>query len=205
MILEPKVIAGPIKEPISLIEAKLACKVDGDTEDALFTGIWIPAAREYTEGHTSTTLHETTLAVRLNCWPHCSSVDLPRATPLIEIVSVIYRNSSGDSTTWDAANYIIDNSGRVGRLVLADGGSWPTDELYPADGIEIQYRAGIETSSPETEAPAWAKWASLLLVASMYDNRSAEVHPDRSTMDTVWLRYGVDEIIGRNRAESHIF
>jgi uncharacterized phiE125 gp8 family phage protein len=199
---EPKVISGPVKEPVSATEAKLACKVDHAVEDSLFD-IWIAAARDYFETHSARTVHEKTLEVTLDRWPCCGYIVLPRATPLISITSVIYTNSVAVPATWSSLEYIADVDSRVGRLVLGDGQEFPTAELYPANGIRIRYKAGIATTSPESEAPGFIKYPVLLLVAGMYENRESEVM-DRSAIASIALRYGVDAWIERARVESNV-
>ena len=199
--IEPNVISGPVKEPISATEAKLHTRADYTTDDTLYT-IWIAAARDYVESQASITVHEKTLEITLDRWPIGDRIHLPRATPLIAVTSVIYYDTTGAPTTWTAAEYIADTDSKVGGIVLADGQSWPSTSLLPANGIRIRYRAGIATTSPETDTPAKIKYPVLLLVNGFDRNRSAETAPDRQTMAMISLRFGVESFIERLRSES---
>ena len=201
MTREPTVITGPVKEPILASEAKLQTKADYSAEDTLYT-IWIEAARDYIESHAGITIHEKTLEITLDCWPSGDCIVLPRATPLIAVTSVIYYDTAGAATTWTASEYIADTDSRPGRIVLAYGESWPSTTLLPVNGIRIRYRAGIATTSPETEAPAKVKHPMMMLVNAYDRNRAAEIAADRSAAAFIFPRYGADAFIERLRVES---
>lgn len=204
MTVEPTVISGPVKEAVGLGEAKLQCKVDYWEDDELFA-IWIAAARDYVEAQAGITIHEKTLETTRDYFPGCNYIRLPRATPLIAVTSMIYTSAAGVATTWPSSNYIVDTDSKVGRIVLADGISWPSDDLLPANGIRIRYRAGLATASPEVECEAKYKYPIMLLINGFDRNRSAESMPDRATMSMIAINFGVNAWIDRLRVESHIF
>lgn len=202
MTLEPNTIVEPIKEPISVTEAKLQTRADYSEDDALYA-IWIAAARDYVEAHAAITIHEKTLEITLDEWPRWEII-LPRATPLISVTSVTVKDSAGATTTLVAGtDYVADTDSKPGCITPPYGGSWPTGALYPTNGIRIRYKAGIATSSPETEASGAVKHAMLMLVNSFDRNRSAETVPDRATMSMIAARYGADAFIERLRVESN--
>ncbi len=201
MTREPTVISGPIKEPITLAESTLQTKADYTADNPLYT-IWIAAARDFIESQAAITIHEKTLEITLDCWPACGYLELPRATPLIAITSITHYDEDGTPTVWSSAEYIADTDSIPGRVWLGSGFSWPSTSLYPANGIRIRYRAGIATTSPETEAPGKIKYPMLLLVNSFDKNRTAEQMQERSVMATVALNFGVTAFIDRLRVES---
>lgn len=206
MTIEPKVIAGPIKEPISVAEAALQMRADYSDEDSLYE-MWIAAARDYVESQAAITMHEKTLEITLDWWPNWHEIELPRATPLISVTSLIYYDSDGTPTTMDPADYIVDTDSRPGRIVLQGGysGRWPSVTLQAANGIRIRYKAGIATTSPPTEAPGSMKHPVALLVNAFDRNRSAEILSDRAAVSAISFRYGVETFIDRLRAEPNSF
>ncbi len=199
-MISPTVITAPVKEPVSVAEAKLQCRVDGDTEDTLFA-IYIAAARAYYERRTSRTIHQTTYEYTLDAFPDEGYIVLPRATPLISVTSVKYKDSDGSETTMSTSDYIVDTDSTPGRVVLAYGESWPSFTEYPANAVRIRYVAGIETKSPETEADSLVKIPILMLVAAMYENREAVVVADAASVSQLAVEYGVEAFISANLAE----
>jgi uncharacterized phiE125 gp8 family phage protein len=195
-MFEPLVIVPPIKDPVSLTEAKAQCRIDGSTEDALL-GIFIAAARDYVEWRTSRTIHDTTLEYVLDGWPGTDRIALPRATPLIEIVSVKYKDSAENETTWSPTEYLANTDAVPGELALAYGKSWPSFTPSPVSPIRIRYRAGKATGSPEVEAADAIKYAVLLLVGGMYENRESENIADRGVLSKLAADYGVEAFLAR--------
>jgi uncharacterized phiE125 gp8 family phage protein len=196
----PRVITAPTKEPVSVTEAKLQARVDTSVEDALFD-IYIEAAREYYEWRTGRTVHETEYEVHLDYWSFSNYFYLPRATPLISVTHIKYRDASSVLQTWNSAEYIVDTDSDVGRVVLADTYDWPTLGDYPSNPISIRYKAGIATSSPITEASAADKIPILLLVSAMYDNRSGLVVSDRNAIEQIAVNYGIEAFIAKRTVE----
>jgi uncharacterized phiE125 gp8 family phage protein len=201
-MITPKVITAPTIEPVSVTEAKLQCRVEltQTVEDPLFD-IYIAAARDYYEWRTGRTLHETEYDYVLHYWPSCGYIELPRATPLVSITHIKYRDSSNVEQTWSASEYIADTDNEPGRVVLADGYDWPTLGDYPSNPIRIRYKAGIAAASPFTDASAADKIPILLLVSAMYDNRKAVEIPDRNGVEQISVQYGVEAFISKRTVE----
>lgn len=190
----PKLITAPSVEPVSVTEAKSAHNISISDDDTLI-GIFIKAAREYFEWRTGRTVHETVWEYVLENWPAKDYIALPRATPLISITSVIYKDSDGAATTWSSSEYIADSDEMPGRVVLAYNQSWPSFTPYPVSPIRIRYKAGIATASPVTEADAWIKLPILLLVGGMYANRESEIVTNFAMVQETALKYGVEAFI----------
>lgn len=180
---EPTVIVDATTEPISVTELFRQVKVDEGNADQWDEAVlFIGAVRRMLERETSRTFHEKTLEVYLDCWPTCDYIELPRATPLISISAVGYKNTAGtETTTW--TGYIADTRRKLGRLVLAYGESWPAETLYPASPIRIRYKAGIVTDSPITEVSPNAKIAMLLMCGSLWANHEEIIVADRNNID----------------------
>lgn len=183
---KPIVINGPSQEPVTVDEAKLQCAIAGTALDGLFD-IKIPAAREYVEQQCGITLFQQTLELALDNWPwRMRFIELPRATPLIEILSVIYTDSDGNPNVWDPAQYVADPDSLPGRLVLGFGQSWPSFTPRPVSAVRVRYTAGVYPGSGDISATA--KEAVLLAVGGMIANREDEFIPERNIQATVLLR-----------------
>jgi uncharacterized phiE125 gp8 family phage protein len=199
-MITPNVITGPIAEPVTVAEAEAQLRIPAGTDTANLTR-YIKAARSYWEARTGRTAHEQTLEMVLSEWPACGGIVLPRATPLIEIVSVIYADGSGTPTTWADTDYIEDTYETPGRLVLAYGASWPSFVPYPVSPIRIRYRAGLATGSPPVEVDADIKQAVLLLVGVMYENREAVQVSDSSMISQLVIKYGLEDLISKQQVD----
>lgn len=197
-MIEPKVIIPPFKEPVTLAEVRAQCRLDISytAEDAAL-GLFIAAAREYVEWRTARTIHDTTLEYVMDTWPGENYIELPRATPLIEIESVYYKNSLGVDALWAPSLHIADTDSMPGRLVLGYGEPWPSFSPYPVSPIRLRYRAGIDSNSPEVEATDAVKYPMLLLVAAMYENREGENVSSVGFISKASIDYGIEPFIQR--------
>lgn len=193
-MIRPNVITAPITEAVSLDEVRDQVRTTLTVEDAQLN-IFRRAAREYYEGRTGRTVHETEWELVLDRFPVGDSVELPRATPLISITSVKYVDSDGTVNTFSTSNYIADTWSVPGRVTLAYGASWPTFTAYPVAPVRIRYKAGITTVSPITEANDADKIPILLLTAALYENREAVNVQDRAGIAQIAVKYGVEAYI----------
>lgn len=205
-MITPNLIAGPTREPISRVEAKQQCRISTSSEDSLIDS-YIAAARMYFEARCARTVHDTTWEYTLDCAPTGTRIVLPRATPLIEVVSVDYYDSDGTAWAMPTDDFIMDAGGDMeyGSIVLAYNASWPSFTPYPVRPFRVRYRAGIVqpvTSPPsEVEADAATKQAIRLLVAGMYEQRESEVISDKAVIDAIAMRYGAEAMIQMRTVE----
>lgn len=160
-------VTAPASEPVTLDEAKLQIRQDDSADDA-FIQLLISEARRTVEDMARRALMTQTWRLSLDGWPRKDYISLPRP-PLQSVTGVVYKDSAGGATTWDTANYIVDTEHEPGRIYLAYGASWPSVTLYPANPIQITYKAGYGDAAgsvPET----WRR-AILLLIGHWYENR----------------------------------
>lgn len=186
-----RVVTPRTKHAVSLAEAKQHCRIANNVEDELIE-MYIAAAHDYYEERTGRTIHDTEYEYALEGWPRGQpAIDLPRATPLIEVVSVIYIDRNGLEVTWPASNYAADTRSTPGRLVFSETASFPEVGAFPLP-IGVRYRAGIPTSSPQVEAPMLVKVPILQMVAELYENRESSVVQDRfyfnALLNPLWER-----------------
>lgn len=154
-------ITPPDAEPITLAEAKLHCRVDGDTEDTLLTTL-IRAARLHAE-------RETNRAIPAQTWKEtfCAFPDWyfrPLKSPLISVTSIVYTATDGTSTTLASTGYRVSSDSNPGLIEPSyDSGDWPTARDI-ADSVAVTYKAGYACT---TIALATASGAQTVTPASM--------------------------------------
>ena len=210
MRFSPTVITGPSREPVSRAEVRHHLRLEDDPEQLGQLDLFVSAARHWFEARTSSTVHETeylftldlrsVFALQAVTWPASRYIPLPRATPLVQIVSFKYADSSGNLLTVSPSLYIADTFELPGRLTLAVGESWPPAVSYPVAPVRIQYRAGL-AASPQVEADADTKIAHLLLIGALWENRETEVVADSRTLNRIALAYGVEAFIQQHIAD----
>lgn len=163
---------APAEEPITIDEAKLHLRVDGDDEDAHIMNL-ITAARMEAERVTWRAFCERTFVLNLDAWPGESCIALPRA-PLRSVESVIYTSDAGVATTMASSDYIVSAPGNERGLIALKRQStgWPTTTLQVVDGIELRFTAGYGDPS---DVPQLFKQAMLLMIGHWYENREEVV------------------------------
>jgi len=161
----------PAVEPLTLDEAKNHLRVDDSADDALITA-QIKAAGRHVEDHTGRQLITATWRLTLDRWPRSSEISLPRP-PLISVTSVVFERADGTQGTMDSADYFPDADSEPGRLILAEGASWPGDTLRRAAAVKVTYVAGYGPA--RTDVPEPVRVAMKTLIGSMYENRESEV------------------------------
>jgi len=160
---------APASEPVTRAEAKLFCRVDGDSDDSLFDDVVIPAAREHVELFTGRALINQTLLYSLPEFPACDDgvIRLPKP-PLASVTSIAYVDTDGASQTVDSWQSDIRSS--PGRIKPAYDASWPaTRDVLNA--VTITYVAGYGASG--SSVPADIRKALLTLILHFYDERAA--------------------------------
>lgn len=137
-------VTAPTLEPITLPEAKLALKVDGDDHDPLLASL-IAEARQLFEGETERQVITATWRGRLDRFP-CSGekIEVPKS-PLLAVSSITYMDTAGVSQTWSASEYQVDAfAGPFARPGLI----YPKSDFeYPqaraiTDAVTVNFTAG---------------------------------------------------------------
>lgn len=185
---------GPASEAVTTTEAKAHCRVDINDDYALIAGL-VTAARQAFEEINGRSLFTTTWKLVLDRWPSTPYIVLPRP-PLASVTSISYIDSAGNTTVWDAANYVVETLRTPGRVHLAENVDWPVATLRAASPITITYVSGWATVGA---IPQRYKQAILLLVGHWYENRENVVvsgaipkslplaFESLALMDRVWL------------------
>lgn len=158
-------VSGPAAEPLSLDDVKTHLRVDGTSEDALLQSL-ILTSRLHIEAALGLALVTQGWRLVLDCWPADGIVKLPVA-PVQAIDEVRVATAEGTLSIVDAADYMLDTSGRPARLI-AKAGVWPRPGRKFA-GIEIDLTAGFGPAASDVPEPV--RQALLLLVAHWYEHR----------------------------------
>ena len=157
-------IALPQVEPISLAEAKLHLRVDGNEEDALLTAL-ITAARLRVENYVKRAFISQTWEMILDEAKAEIEIPLP---PLHAVTRIRVIAEDGTETTVDAGTYIVDRGeGQPGRVRLKSGYSWPTHRNFAS--FIITFEAGYGDAAENVPGPI--REAIKHLIAQAYENR----------------------------------
>lgn len=160
---------GSAVEPVSLVEAKAQCRIDGSAEDDLLTA-YIRAAREMCEEQTWRSLLTQTWDLWLPCWPPGRSIRLPRP-PLLSVSHVRYTDAGGVVQTLASDAYQVITQSEPGGIVLAGGLGWPGHSTTAALPVNVRFVAGYG-DGPE-DVPEALRQGMRLLVGHMFANRES--------------------------------
>lgn len=165
----------PAREPVSLALAKSHLRVDGTDDDSLISGL-ISAARNWCENYQNRAYMEQTWELWLDEFPGADYIEIP-LPPLQSIASIKYYDTDDTEATVTATDYITDATGFIGRVVLADGKSWPTTSLRPAKGVCIEFVCGYAAYSTvvNTVATAVSKVSGDSFVTSWAVNKLVDI------------------------------
>jgi uncharacterized phiE125 gp8 family phage protein len=158
----------PTEEPVTLAELKTYLKISNSVEDALITEMG-KAARVFIEEMTDKRLITQTKEWYLDGFPTMGRNILISTTPLTGVVVEYIDVNTTDRTytTWDAANYILDDSGIYPRISLKNNVSFPST-VNEINSVKITLSLGYGLAA---DVPENFKIAIKLLVAEMYENR----------------------------------
>ncbi len=178
------VVTAPADEPLGMTEVKDFLRLDDQVDDS-FVRSFIIAAREWVENYTGRALITRTLKLSLDgvreadtaLWEgtkvgpyqtfYKNYIEVPQP-PLIAVSSIVYYDDSDNQSTWASSNYYVDSVREPGRIVLRDGGTFPTD-LRNANGIEVNYTAGYGTTP--SSIPEALRVAMLQYIMHLYEHR----------------------------------
>jgi uncharacterized phiE125 gp8 family phage protein len=158
--------SGPATEPISLADAKLHARVDGDAEDILISSL-VLAARMHIERNLDIALIRQSWSLYLDRWPDAAFVELPLG-PLISVDAVRLYSPANTFVTLDPSLFVVDAASRRPRLARNQGQSWPLPGRA-INGIEIAFTAGY--GEAEEDVPMPIRQALRMLVAHWYEAR----------------------------------
>jgi uncharacterized phiE125 gp8 family phage protein len=168
-------VTAPVAEPITTAVAKLHCRVDHSTDDALIDTL-CGAARDVFETGTRRKCITQTWDMKLDrfpCWDE--PIVLPFA-PVASVTSVTYVDTNGDTQTWSSSYYTTDlptgPQAMLGRIVPAYQQDYPqTRDVINA--VTVRFVVGY--GSAGTSVPAGMLAGMKLLIGHWYENRQSVI------------------------------
>lgn len=150
--------------PVTLAEAKLNMRIDGNDEDSLINML-IAAATNLAETRTRRSFAQTEWRLQLDAFP----TEIRLLHPPVTAVSWIrYVDTAGVLQTLDSASYVVDMDCIPAWIVPADGYEWP-ETLYTYNAVRVTYESGYAPA----DCPLDVKRFILAYVAEFYRNREA--------------------------------
>lgn len=143
-----RLITPPAAMAVSLADARLAARADGDELDAEII-TQVKAITEEAEHYCGRAFIEQTWRVTLDRFP--DAIKLPNP-PLISVEYVSFYDTSGVLQTIDPQDYQVDAASEPGYIVPAPGKAWPATASR-INAVEVQYKCGYgptEASVPDS-------------------------------------------------------
>lgn len=181
-----QVDTAAVRTPVTLADIKDHLRIDGGADDAILNS-FVSTASEMIEGTINKYLIKRAVSVYFDSSPHLSGeinlkegiyngIDAAKASgelllpvsPLISVISISYFTKDSVEVTWASTNYYADTVSQNPKIVLTEGGSWPTD-LRRLNALRVKCEAGYGASASDIPAPI--KQAIKELVAFMYEHR----------------------------------
>jgi len=178
------IVTPPSIEPLTSSETINYLRLDSGVDNMLIESL-ITTSRNWVENYTNRTMINTTYKLSLDniygnsiplrsgtyTAPYKASsinfIELPQS-PVSSVTHVKYFDDSDNESTWATSNYYVDLVRNPARIVLRDGGSFPTD-LRTANGIEVTYVAGY--GSNRSDIPEAIRTAMLQYIIYLYEHR----------------------------------
>lgn len=174
-----KRISGPAAEPVTLLEARVAAKIDPDiTDEDDLLSEWIQTARELAEAHTKRTFCESTWLLTLGDFPRGdwageNQIRLPNG-PVLAIVSVSYLAIDGITrTVLGPGEYQFGLDDEPPWIGPPAQSCWPNGRCQQG-AIAIEYRAGYPSAGSPADAanvPKAVKTTIKACITRWFENR----------------------------------
>jgi uncharacterized phiE125 gp8 family phage protein len=183
--LNPKFVlkTAPTVEPITLAETKSFLRGPSSAEDADVTSL-IVAARNYAEYYQNRPLITQTWELWLDDFPPHDCIPIRLKAGLQSVTSVKYYPDGGSETAFAAANYIVDTTDYVGKIVLNEDCYYPSVDLRSVNGVCVEFICGypikdpgLITEDPAGNVPEMTKTALKIWVAYNFENRDGSDLP----------------------------
>jgi len=175
-------VTAPTMEPVTLVEARLQCRVDAvgspaaSALDALLER-YVSAAVAHLDGpfgYIGRALVTQTWDLKLDSFPAEIVIPMP---PLQSVDSLSYIDPDGETVTLSAESpliyQIVTDTRRRARIVPAYGESWPTARDVP-DAVTVRFTCGWRhDDSPQEPVPESIRNALLLMVEDLFDGKES--------------------------------
>lgn len=143
-------VTGPIREPVSLAEAKEHLRIEEEfTDDDNYVRSLISGARAHCENILWRKLITQTWDLYLDAWPAGRGIKLPYGK-LQSVTYIKYMDTDDTETELADTEYSVDTISDPGRIVLGYGKYWPTVTLKPSNPIVIRFVCGYGDHDEKT-------------------------------------------------------
>lgn len=160
-----KLVTGPAVEPITVEQAKLSARIDGDAEDDEVE-VMVTESREDLEAQTARAFIYQTWRLTLDKFPK-GGIEL-RVCPVASVTSMTVINPAGQSEVVSTDVYQVDTDSEPGRIRLKPNQAWPDIDSC-MNAITIVFVAGYGATAENV--PANIKRAIKLSVGERFRNR----------------------------------
>ena len=141
-------VGEPVREPITLAEARLAIGITSTADDSFIAGL-VRRARLDIERITGRLLVMRSVVLRLDAGEAGAPICLPHA-PIVAIDSFKEYALDGTATTVPAANYHLTDEGLL--YVAEETVGWGTTAVRSRDAYRLAYRAGYAATTTASGA-----------------------------------------------------
>lgn len=94
---------------------------------------------------------------------------LLRIAPLLNVTSISYIDSAGDTQTWDSSEYASGHYDQTAFIIPKIGYSWPAASNHLPNSVTVTYTAGFGAKA--SSVPDNIRSALLLIIGALYENR----------------------------------
>lgn len=190
----PVLVAAAAVLPVSVSDVKKALRIDSADDDDVIETL-IQAAVDYYEGWTGILgicLVEQTWRQSFDRFER--SICLPLG-PVIEPVSVSWRNAAGQVSTVPAVNYNLETSaGGQSQIRFLNGYARPSD-LYESAAVSVEYKAGWPLVEGKPTVPKDICTAIIARVQIGYEQSATEASATLSVIENAliskWRRFSL--------------
>jgi uncharacterized phiE125 gp8 family phage protein len=169
-----KIFAKPLINPLDLAIVKKHLRIFHDDEDEIITGL-IEAVTSHIDGRHGVlgrALITQTWDLILSRFPAGRDrIHIP-FPPLQEVVSIFYKDTSGDVFTIPSVNYGISIGDDEALVCSANGVGWPLGVSSDPDPVTVRFKCGY--GDAVTDIPPAIRQAMLLMIARLYACREDE-------------------------------
>jgi uncharacterized phiE125 gp8 family phage protein len=171
--METTLKTAPLKEPVTIDDAKKHLRVDDDyTDDDSLLVNMVVDARSWVEQYLWRKLISQTWYAYLEEWPAGEYIELPFGT-LQSVIAIKYTDTDAVENTWSSGEYIVGTDYLKGRVTLGYGYTWPNESLLDSNPIEIEFKCGY--GDDPGDVPGIIRRGINIMVAEMYENREISV------------------------------